>query len=59
MSTDTWTPEGQAKRIVELAEGYFQSRSRRGLTRLIGLSPSDWDYSPSDEGMYWNDIPHV
>jgi hypothetical protein len=47
---DTSTAEGRSKRIVELAEGYFQSRSRRGLTRLIGLSDSDFDISSADHG---------
>ena len=50
MTTDTWTPQGQQKRIEEIAEGYRQSGSKRALTRFIGLSPSDWDYHESDAG---------
>lgn len=49
MSIDTATKEGRQKRIEEIADGYARSGNKRALTRVVGLSPSDWDYIPGQD----------
>jgi hypothetical protein len=43
MRAETWTPEGQAKRAKEIAEGYAATGNVAGLVRFIGGSAADFD----------------
>jgi hypothetical protein len=52
MTHNTATQEGRQQRLEAMAKPYFESGNKRGLTRLLGLSPSDWDESPIDGGSH-------
>ena len=52
MTTDTWTAEGQLRRIAEFVLSYLERRNYSAIARLIGGSPryDHQDYSDADAG---------
>jgi hypothetical protein len=58
MSCDTTTPEGMAKRLDEIVDGYKESGNTRALVRLIGGSAEDFDeaFDPASSGTHPDDI---